>query len=205
MVLGLCLLTGCGIPTDSTATRLPNPAFNSATSTTTTTPPSATKYSIYYLLRGHLVAETRYASAFSLPTLLTLLIQPPRPSEAQQHVESALLPDEPLELAGSSPNAAGIATVELPLSEFAGGLTGASLADAYGQIVYSLMDPANDRGLRTRISGVAFELNGAPWPPKLPGTSISVTPYVTTADYAAIAPLPPPPAYTTAPTTTTSP
>jgi hypothetical protein len=196
----LCLLGGCGIPTDSTATRLQNPVFNSATSTTSTTSPSATTYSIYYLLRGHLVAETRYASAFSLPTLLTLLIQPPSSAEARQHVVNALSPNQPLELASPALSAAGIVTVELPLAEFAGGLTGAALSDAYGQIVYSLMDAANDRALRTRISGVAFELNGAPWPPKLPKSVISVEPYVTTADYAALAPVPATPAYTTVPT-----
>ena len=216
-LVGLAALCGCGIPVDSRATRLP-PAFNSTPTTTTAgasgasgaKPPGPVKYSIYYMHTGHLVAVTRYASGLSPTALLTLLIQQPTAAESAEGITNVLNPKQPLQFANPALSANGIVNVELALPEFAGPLIGPQLAQAYGEIVFTLMDPANDAGAGTPITGVAFDLEEQPWPAFLPNSNFVKNAYVTTADYTALAPLSPrapasPATSTTSRSSTTSP
>ncbi len=63
----------------------------------------------------------------------------------------------------------------------------ASLYEAYGQIVYTLLDPVNNPNCA--FTGVRFYLNGNPWPAYLPGFTVSRKLVVTRSDYQKIAPL----------------
>jgi hypothetical protein len=183
------LLAGCGVPIDKSAHDIPPlPGFAPPDTSEST---GALVATLYYLHHGRLIAVHRHATDLSPSTLLSLLIQEPSAAEISAGISSALSPSATLGLAAQNASAAsggsGTITVSLPASEFLS-LTGTFLAAAYAQIVYTLMDPSNDRGAGVNVTGVGFRLGDEVWHAELPGFLVASGPVVTTRDYAAIGP-----------------
>jgi hypothetical protein len=187
LLAGLAVLPACGIPLDATPNTIRGLPNNPPTPTSTVTGSSGSqKATIYYMQGARLRGVTRAVTNLSPATLLTLLVLEPTPGEADEkdgHIFNVLSPNDALGL--GNPNASrGDLTVQLPPEIRS--LEGSLLADAYGEIVYTLLDPANNHGCA--YTGVLFTLDGQPLPALLPNFLLAAGRAVTRKDYLKIAP-----------------
>ena len=185
-LLALFVLSSCGVPVDATAKSIPPiAAAVPATTTPPTTTPGEIVVTIYFVKEGHLYAVARRANDNKANTLLDLVGQTPDNAELTAGISNPLASATPgaiLHLASASTTSR-LLTVSLPNGIT--NLVGTELYEAYGEIVYTLLTPANDPGCA--FTKVAFMLGGQSWPAFLPSFLSTVAP-VTPTDYKAIAP-----------------
>ena len=196
-VIGVCViaaltLSSCAVSTDATARALPasqDPLnLNGLVAPpAATTPPArghVAKYTIFFIFDGALFAVPRIVRTaapayFTIDTALDLLAAGPQAGETRNGVTTYFSP-----LEHSAPYvetiANGVATIELDNSFTL--LSGRALADALGQIVYTVTYVPH-----AKVTGVIFLIGASPFAGYSPSGQI-LTPPVTRADYAAIAP-----------------
>lgn len=156
-MVALVALPNCGVPRDGKARAIaendPDGLVQGSPPPTTLSTPTGQVINLYFVGTDELAKAPRPAAAPADPaTVIGMLLGGPTPKEKDSGLVSSIPPDTQL-LGEPVLSADGVLTLDL--SSELNGITGASLKEAYAQIVYTATD-------LPKVASVAFLTEGKP-------------------------------------------